>query len=240
MHCDTIEAMRRNGQGMGYGFVPFDGEGGGVDVEVDRRGFTVCDQGRDGRCCGATTNNETPAETFQLLVKCIEMCEELIATDLSCRVYQSGLEDEQGNDLVMSRRCGCPRGVVVEAKVSPEPHHARSWIGTVHGPSMKCARTNNVFGPDVFGWDRDRAWLWPVSSLTSAIRNQRLRPHRAPGNKSGQMRGVMTIIYIDEGMQIKRAENTFQQNDHASFCPQTLAGGPAAGPLNPVLYTTKS
>jgi len=64
--------------------------------------------------------------------------------------------------------------------------------------------------------------------------------HRAPGNKSGQMRGVMTIIYMDEGMKIKRAENPFQQNDHASFCPQTLVGGPAAGPLNPLLYTTKS
>ena len=64
--------------------------------------------------------------------------------------------------------------------------------------------------------------------------------HRAPGNKSGQMRGVMTVIYMDEGMKIKRAENTFQQNDHASFCPHTLVGEPAAGPLNPVLYSTKS
>ena len=84
-----------------------------------------------------------------MLMQRVEMGEQLIATDLSCGVHQPGLKNEQGNDLVVGRSCGCPGGVVIEAKVSPEPNHARSWIGTVHGPSMNQARTYHAVGPEV-------------------------------------------------------------------------------------------
>ena len=116
-----------------------------------------------------------------MLMQRVEMGEQLIATDLSCGVHQPRLKNEQGNDLVVGRSCGCPRGVVVEAKVSPEPHHARSRINTCHRASMNQAQSGNAVGPGLVGAD-DTAlesnggfWLDRRPRSTHKLRSTRTR-----------------------------------------------------------------
>ena len=62
--------------------------------------------------------------------------------------------------------------------------------------------------------------------------------HRAGANTSGQMRKVMTIIYMDSNMKLKAPENKNQELDWATWCPGAKIGQPIDTPLNPVVYET--
>ena len=48
--------------------------------------------------------------------------------------------------------------------------------------------------------------------------------HRAGANKSNQIRKVMTIIYMDSKMKLKKPENDGQQNDWETWCPNAKIG----------------
>ena len=61
--------------------------------------------------------------------------------------------------------------------------------------------------------------------------------HRAGANLSGQMRKVMTIIYMDESMKAVEPTNENQSNDLATWCPSVKPGDIINSELNPVLYS---
>jgi ectoine hydroxylase-related dioxygenase (phytanoyl-CoA dioxygenase family) len=60
--------------------------------------------------------------------------------------------------------------------------------------------------------------------------------HRAGTNTTNQMRKVMTIIYMDKDMRLKKPSNDGQQNDWVTWCPGAKIGKVINTPLNPVLY----
>tara|TARA_B100001059_G_scaffold231246_1_gene266758 strand:- start:9491 stop:10303 length:813 start_codon:yes stop_codon:yes gene_type:complete len=60
--------------------------------------------------------------------------------------------------------------------------------------------------------------------------------HRAGANKSNQIRKVMTIIYMDSKMKLKKPENDGQQNDWKTWCPNAKIGQIINSPLNPILH----
>ncbi|MCM8526364.1 MAG: phytanoyl-CoA dioxygenase family protein [Lentisphaeraceae bacterium] len=61
--------------------------------------------------------------------------------------------------------------------------------------------------------------------------------HRAPANSSGKMRGVMTFIYMDKDMKLKKPENQNQINDRNAYCPGIEVGDLVNSELNPVIYS---
>ena len=60
--------------------------------------------------------------------------------------------------------------------------------------------------------------------------------HRAGANTTQKTRKVMTIIYMDQAMQLKAPENENQLNDWHTWCPGARIGEEIDSPLNPVLY----
>ena len=60
--------------------------------------------------------------------------------------------------------------------------------------------------------------------------------HRAGANRTGRMRAVMTVIYMDAAMRLAAPKNANQQNDWDTWCPGAVVGETIATPLNPVLY----
>ena len=60
--------------------------------------------------------------------------------------------------------------------------------------------------------------------------------HRAGPNRTGRMRAVMTVIYMDAAMRLAAPKNANQQNDWDTWCPGAVVGETIATPLNPVLY----
>ena len=60
--------------------------------------------------------------------------------------------------------------------------------------------------------------------------------HRAGANETDQMRKVMTIIYMDKDMILKRPENKNQEHDWNTWCPGAEIGQIINTPINPVLY----
>jgi len=60
--------------------------------------------------------------------------------------------------------------------------------------------------------------------------------HRAGPNVSGNMRKVMTMIYMDKDTLLKTPENHNQQADWDAWCPGATVGEIVNTPLNPVLY----
>ncbi len=61
--------------------------------------------------------------------------------------------------------------------------------------------------------------------------------HRAGANQTDQMRKVMTIIYMDEDMELKLPENNNQINDWNAWCPGAQIGEVIDTPLNPILFS---
>lgn len=59
--------------------------------------------------------------------------------------------------------------------------------------------------------------------------------HKAPGNKSDQMREVMTIIYIADGARVVAPKHKWQENDLAKWLQNTPVGDLAASELNPLV-----
>ena len=62
--------------------------------------------------------------------------------------------------------------------------------------------------------------------------------HRAGPNVSGNMRKVMTMIYMDKDTVLKTPENHNQQADWDTWCPGATVGQIVNTTLNPVLYET--
>lgn len=60
--------------------------------------------------------------------------------------------------------------------------------------------------------------------------------HRAGPNVSGNMRKVMTMIYMDKDTLLKTPENHNQQADWDAWCPGATVGQIVNTPLNPVVY----
>jgi ectoine hydroxylase-related dioxygenase (phytanoyl-CoA dioxygenase family) len=60
--------------------------------------------------------------------------------------------------------------------------------------------------------------------------------HRAGPNVSGNMRKVMTMIYMDKDTVLKEPENHNQLADWEAWCPGATVGATINTPLNPVLY----
>lgn len=60
--------------------------------------------------------------------------------------------------------------------------------------------------------------------------------HRAGPNKSNQMRKVMTMIYMDKDIKLKKPENKNQQADWDTWCPNAKIGEVVNTPLNPIIY----
>jgi ectoine hydroxylase-related dioxygenase (phytanoyl-CoA dioxygenase family) len=59
--------------------------------------------------------------------------------------------------------------------------------------------------------------------------------HRAGANKTDKMRKVMTMIYMDKDMSLKRPENKNQVEDWKSWCPGAEVGKMIRTSLNPLL-----
>lgn len=64
--------------------------------------------------------------------------------------------------------------------------------------------------------------------------------HRAGANTTDRPREVMTIIYMDEDMQLVSPKNKNQIADMERWCPGLQIGEVVASPLNPVIYSSKS
>lgn len=62
--------------------------------------------------------------------------------------------------------------------------------------------------------------------------------HRAGANTTNTMRKVMTIIYMDKDMKLKKPENKNQVADWNAWCPGAEPGKIINSPINPVLYST--
>jgi ectoine hydroxylase-related dioxygenase (phytanoyl-CoA dioxygenase family) len=60
--------------------------------------------------------------------------------------------------------------------------------------------------------------------------------HRAGANTTDRLRKVMTIIYMDKDIRLKKPENSGQENDWHTWCPGVEVGQVVDSPLNPVLY----
>ncbi|MGC4021234.1 MAG: phytanoyl-CoA dioxygenase family protein [Cyclobacteriaceae bacterium] len=61
--------------------------------------------------------------------------------------------------------------------------------------------------------------------------------HRASANTTNTMRKVMTVIYMDKDMKLKKPENKNQENDWNTWCPGVKVGEVVNSPINPVLYS---
>jgi ectoine hydroxylase-related dioxygenase (phytanoyl-CoA dioxygenase family) len=60
--------------------------------------------------------------------------------------------------------------------------------------------------------------------------------HRAPGNRTGAMREVMTIIYFAEGTRVGPADSDERRADLGRWLPGLQPGDLAASDINPLLY----
>ena len=63
--------------------------------------------------------------------------------------------------------------------------------------------------------------------------------HRAGENSTDHPRRVMTVIYVDEDMQLAAPKNKNQVRDTQRWCPDVRVGEIIASPLNPVLYSSR-
>lgn len=60
--------------------------------------------------------------------------------------------------------------------------------------------------------------------------------HKAPGNPTVQMREVMTIIFIADGLTIAEPNSKARKSDLENWFPDCKPGDAAASPLNPIVY----
>ena len=60
--------------------------------------------------------------------------------------------------------------------------------------------------------------------------------HRAGPNKTQEMRAVMTVIMMEDGIRVAKPQRQAQENDWKAFIPGIAIGEVAASPMNPVIY----
>jgi ectoine hydroxylase-related dioxygenase (phytanoyl-CoA dioxygenase family) len=63
--------------------------------------------------------------------------------------------------------------------------------------------------------------------------------HSAPANPTGQLRSVMTVIYFADGTRVGAIDNGMRRMDQQAWLGGLAEGEPAAGPLNPVVFSTR-
>ena len=61
--------------------------------------------------------------------------------------------------------------------------------------------------------------------------------HRAGANFTKDMRKVMTVIYMDKDMVLKKPDNKNQENDWNTWCPGAKIGEVIQTPLNELIYS---
>lgn len=85
---------------------------------------------------------------------------------------------------------------------------------------------------------RDRGWTVSGESLAAgdATFHTGWCLHATHPNSSPDVRKVMTVIYYADGARVTAPASDFQKADMEAFLAGCVPGGPAAGPLNPVLY----
>ncbi len=85
---------------------------------------------------------------------------------------------------------------------------------------------------------RERGYPVAVSAMSAgdATFHSGWTLHCAPGNATGSMREVMTIIYFADGARISQPDNPNRGADLAAWFPGLQPGDLAASPLNPLLY----
>lgn len=59
--------------------------------------------------------------------------------------------------------------------------------------------------------------------------------HKAPGNRSGITREVMTIIYVADGAKITEPKNKWQEDDHRTWLMSLPVGSLVGSELNPAI-----
>jgi ectoine hydroxylase-related dioxygenase (phytanoyl-CoA dioxygenase family) len=64
--------------------------------------------------------------------------------------------------------------------------------------------------------------------------------HRAGANRSAQPREVMTVIYVDEDIRLIEPKTKSHEADRHRWCPGVEIGGVLNGPLNPLLWSSRS
>ena len=64
--------------------------------------------------------------------------------------------------------------------------------------------------------------------------------HSAPGNPTGAMREVMTVIYYADGAKVLEPDTNARRRDLARWLPGLAPGDAAASPLNPLVWHKKS
>ena len=60
--------------------------------------------------------------------------------------------------------------------------------------------------------------------------------HRAGANTSNEIRKVITVIYMDKDILLKKPENKGQMNDWKTWCPGVNIGENVNSILNPILF----
>ena len=61
--------------------------------------------------------------------------------------------------------------------------------------------------------------------------------HRAGPNNTDQMRGVMTVIMMEDGIRLIEPQRQQHENDWHRWCPGAEIGEKVQSPLNPVIYS---
>jgi len=60
--------------------------------------------------------------------------------------------------------------------------------------------------------------------------------HSAGPNPTDELRAVMTVIYVADGMVVAAPANPFQELDRRLWLADTPPGSPVDSPLNPLLW----
>lgn len=63
--------------------------------------------------------------------------------------------------------------------------------------------------------------------------------HRASPNTTPTPREVMTIIYMDEDMRLKKPINRYQEDDRRNYCPGVEVGAVINSPMNPIPWSRR-
>lgn len=82
---------------------------------------------------------------------------------------------------------------------------------------------------------------WPMDERSFALGEVSFHAgwtfHRAGGNRTGTMRGAMTVIYLDEAMRLAEPAHANQVRDRETWLPGSVVGEVIDGPLNPVIWS---
>ncbi len=76
----------------------------------------------------------------------------------------------------------------------------------------------------------------PVMAAGDASFHSGWTLHSAPGNQTGVMRAVMTVIYVADETRVLEPDNRHRKDDLKNWLPGLAAGDWVSSPLNPLVY----